>query len=218
MCDVHVSLLNKAVEKLLAVSENGKARTSRLATLFVKNLEKPNSMYKPPSEDKNIQMSTFQHLLCKVDELSEQEDKDTFLTRSYVVSVLFSYVMDLVVTYQEESYWLVEATFVRTFLKKGDEIDVSLDDALHNYNNDADAETIKQKSTNVARLLIPMLREIVKESNLEVMYRLDYDKYREQTARSYLDQIREELVQRAWHPKRLKWCLDYEEQNEIWGC
>ena len=32
-----------------------------------------------------------------------------------------------------------------------------------------------------------------------------------------LDNIREELMQRTWHPSRLKWCLPYDEVEEIFG-
>jgi GTPase SAR1 family protein len=34
---------------------------------------------------------------------------------------------------------------------------------------------------------------------------------------SDLDIIREELMQKAWHPSRLKWCLTYDEVEEIFG-
>lgn len=210
-----MDLLNTVVDKLLAVSENGKARTSRLATLFVKNLEKPKAMYKS-SEDKIIQISTIKQLLSKCDDIHKQNgNTDKFLATSYVASVLFSYIRDLVVKYPEESSWIASKNFLKNFKLKGDEIADSLDDAFYKFNNDP--EKIILKFANVIRLLTPMLKEIVVESHMEVMYRLDYNSYLEKSTHSFLDKIREELVQRTWHPKRLKWCLDYEEQKEIWG-
>jgi hypothetical protein len=42
-------------------------------------------------------------------------------------------------------------------------------------------------------------------------------KYVMEVAKTMVDTYREELMKQTWHPKRLSWCLDYEEYREIFA-
>jgi hypothetical protein len=58
------------------------------------------------------------------------------------------------------------------------------------------------------------------ESTLRRFYfsRLFTNKYIKNRAINKMNKIRQELIIRTWHPRRLKdWCLDEEEKKEIYG-
>jgi hypothetical protein len=41
------------------------------------------------------------------------------------------------------------------------------------------------------------------------------ESYIREVTKKNVDVLREELMQKAWHPRRLEWCLDFEEYREL---
>ena len=114
--DINCYLFEKTIDKLISLRD-GKVRTSRLATLFVKKLEKPNDMYENMCSAINSeQRRTLSYLLNKSE--SVRATRKGFLAPAYIASVICSYVMDCVIQNPQSNILSVDLELRDLFLMK----------------------------------------------------------------------------------------------------
>jgi hypothetical protein len=138
----------------------------------------------------------------------------TSLLKAIVFTKMFLFLVNL--TRTQHNLFLDETqnvqNLINTLLCKGGEYRNAVHDLLH------DRELL-QRIHIVRHLYVSILGDLsfILDHAYHLFQTLWSDSYRQSIATKRLNLFRKELIERTWHPSRLCWCLDYEEQRDIFS-
>lgn len=165
--------------------------------------------YYEPSNDPEVQFATIEHLRC----IREEHMEGQLFMQLYGNLVHLAYIYDVVRKYVGVNAIESSESRLSTLMERLTE--------MMEIENFEDIVAIGVSDT-------PHIREVISSvvqgfrkvlvSLHDLLFSLHDERYRMQKAHKQTTMFKEELVQKAWHPKRMKeWCLDTEEFLAIFG-
>lgn len=203
------TLLDATVDSLLKIENEVTRLTSRTATLFLDKMPKSSDIYDLRiSGDQGNQTKILVCLLRTFENLHTVKAKSK-IAQIYIANILYSYLneigdMHLNIIHTENQL------FSKTCIKKSGELIASINQIHPSY-----------KDTSYERVAFHIMDECVntiRKASNKIHSKQDPEKFREIKSREMVDAIKQQLIEKTWHPTRVReWCMDYEESREIFG-